>query len=484
MQSGNGNAHSNNNGMKRKSPEEGKDVVERRASPFDRRVIEERDREGSTPKSRASSVVGAEKVVLPLLEYEVYNGVLDVDDSGFVVCRSVSASPFSSFPTRLDKNRKLPLFFLQESGLHVPTMSISTVFDPSTLSTAHTSKVDTALILIRNTYMRRLSRVPGRPIHLTNSIDAFTPSLRFKYISSCVLDSANGVYRASLDTQQGCSQCAPHMGRSIGCEYTKKCDCLEYAAVDVARITSPELLQQYHEALETGASTLGFPKKFPYFAPGTKREKPGCLVPFYLSSRHPIYECNDACACGPHCRNKLVQFGRTVELEIFRTPSGTGWGLRCLSDLHAGQFIDTYRGEIITDAEATRREEATTTSSSSSSKEKASYLYSLDKFALTESIPQSDIYVVDGEFMGGPTIFMNHSCEPNCRQFTVSYNRHDPRVYEIAFFACREIRKGEELTFDYLDRDEEEEEVEAEEPGEGAVRCLCGTERCRKWLWT
>jgi histone-lysine N-methyltransferase SUV39H len=200
-------------------------------------------------------------------------------------------------------------------------------------------------------------------------------------------------------------------------------------------------------------------------------------VSFYLTSRHPIYECNVKCRCGPDCRNKNVQFGRRVEVEIFRTKEGRGWGLRCKQDLHQGQFIDTYRGEIITDAEATKRENASSKDKSNAS-DKASYLYSLDKFAESEEIAQEDLYIVDGEFMGGPTKFINHSCEPNCRQYTVSYNKHDPRVYDIAFFACGFIKAGEELTFDYLDKDDDGEPME--EPGEDAIPCLCGAEKCRK----
>jgi histone-lysine N-methyltransferase SUV39H len=274
-------------------------------------------------------------------------------------------------------------------------------------------------------------------------------------------------------TQQGCLKCSPHMGRDIGCEYTKKCDCLEYAAVDESRLDSEQQLA-YEEAMENGWSTMGFPKKFPYFAEGTKVHRSGCLVPFYLESRRAIYECNDRCHCGPYCRNKNVQFGRTVEVEIFKTASGRGWGLRCREDLHKGQFIDTYRGEIITNAEADRREEG--------SKAKASYLYSLDKFQETEGLRDEDIYVVDGEFMGGPTKFINHSCEPNCRQYTVSYNKNDPLIYDIAFFACRDIPAGEELTFDYLDKDEDDEPMAS--PGDDAIPCLCGAAKCRKWLWT
>jgi histone-lysine N-methyltransferase SUV39H len=370
---------------------------------------------------------------------------------------------------------KYPLLIYQQlSGPDITSIDIRQVPTSEMLRVARHAKVETAPRYIRAEYVRRLSKLKVKRIHLFNTVDASTPSLCFKYISEYVL--REGVFRASAETLQGCLKCSPHMGRMIGCEYTQKCDCLEYAAIDESRIKDPTTLAKYKDYQLNGGDSMGFPKKFPYFAEGTKIQKTGCLVPFYLNSRRPIYECNDKCACGPSCRNKNVQFGRTVEVEIFKTSSSRGWGLRCKSDLHEGQFIDTYRGEVITDAAATLRE-------SSSNKSKASYLYSLDKFAESEGLSESELYVVDGEFMGGPTKFINHSCEPNCRQYTVSYNKHDCRVYDIAFFACRFVPAGEELTFDYLDKDEGEGVEEPVEPEE-AVPCLCGAEKCRKWLWT
>lgn len=368
----------------------------------------------------------------------------------------------------------ISLTHYQASGPDVVEIDIRNVPTLEMLRTAQRSKVENANVLIRAEYIRRLEKIPGRRVSLNNIYDASTPSLRFRYIPDYVL--REGVFRADPATQEGCQECSPHMGRDIGCEYTKKCSCLEYAAVDVSRMDA-QMAKEYETAKATGGNLMGFPKKFPYYAEGTKIQRAGCLVPFYLHSRRPIYECNDNCNCGPRCRNKNVQFGRTVELEIFKTGSGAGrgWGLRCPQPLHEGQFVDTYRGEIITDAEATRREDA------AHSKTKASYLYSLDKFAESEGLAPEELYVVDGEFMGGPTKFMNHSCEPNCRQYTVSYNKHDCRVYDIAFFACREIPAGEELTFDYLDKEDGEE---IDDPGEGAIPCLCGAAKCRKWLWT
>jgi histone-lysine N-methyltransferase SUV39H len=350
-------------------------------------------------------------------------------------------------------------------------MDISKLPTPEMTRAAQHAKVETSLRYIRAEYVRRLAKLPGPRVHLFNVVDDSTPSLAFKYISGYVL--GKGVHRASKDAQPGCQKCSPHMGRDIGCEYTKLCECLEYAAIDEQRITDPEMIAQYEDYKVNRGNAMGFPKKFPYYAGDVKVQQPGCLVPFYLNSRRPIYECNESCRCGPRCRNKNVQFGRTVELEIFKTKSGRGWGLRCRKDLHEGQFIDTYRGEIITDAEATRREDA-------SSKAKASYLYSLDKFVDSEQLDEEEIYVVDGEFMGGPTKFMNHSCQPNCRQYTVSYNKYDCKVYDIAFFACKFIPAGEELTFDYLDKDDD---APMDEPGENAIPCLCGAAKCRKWLW-
>ena len=93
-------------------------------------------------------------------------------------------------------------------------------------------------------------------------------------------------------------------------------------------------------------------------------------------------------------------------------------------------------------------------------------MYSLDKFAESEGLKEEDLYVADGEFMGGPTKFINHSYDPNRGQYTVSYNKHDPRVYDTAFFARRLVPKGEELTFDYLDQEEGEG---MDEPGEGGA---------------
>ena len=153
--------------------------------------------------------------------------------------------------------------------------------------------------------------------------------------------------------------------------------------------------------------------------------------------------------------------------------------MRTLVDIQEGQFIDTYRGEVITTEEADDRIDK-------AGHGKASYQYSLDKHVGEYGLQEDECYVVDGEMMGGPTRFMNHSSDPNCRQYTVSYNKYDFRIYQLAFFAYKNIAEGTELTFDYLDKDDDEDDKTGEsqkEDGDDPMICRCGAENCRRQLW-
>jgi hypothetical protein len=52
-----------------------------------------------------------------------------------------------------------------------------------------------------------------------------------------------------------------------------------------------------------------------------------CLRGKVLESRHPIYECHAGCACSVDCKNRVVERGRKIPLQIFRTTDGRGWGM-------------------------------------------------------------------------------------------------------------------------------------------------------------
>lgn len=201
-----------------------------------------------------------------------------------------------------------------------------------------------------------------------------------------------------------------------------------------------------------------------------------------LDSRAPIYECHDACSCGPECPNRVVERGRKVPLQIFRTEDGRGWGVRSPVDIKKGQFVDKYMGEIIKPEEANRRR-----AESDIAQRKDVYLFALDKFSDPDSLDErlrGPPLEVDGEFMSGPTRFINHSCDPNLRIFARVGDHADKHIHDLAFFAIQDIPKGAELTFDYVDGvDDSEKDALNDSKRKDMSRCLCGSANCRGFLW-
>lgn len=238
-----------------------------------------------------------------------------------------------------------------------------------------------------------------------------------------------------------------------------------------------------HELRNTTASSDGLVaqrrKRFAYHSRGAKA---GLLRGSKLPSRDPIYECHDACRCDKEtCPNRVVEKGRQVPLQIFRTEDGRGWGVNALRELKRGQFVDRYFGEVITLEEANKRR-----NNSSMAQRKDVYLFALDKFTDPESQDPRlhEPREVDGEFMSGPTRFINHSCEPNLRIFARVGDHADKHIHDLALFAIRDIKKGEELTFDYVDGQEEIEGDAQNESMQGEMtKCLCGSKKCRGYLW-
>ncbi|KAK1532157.1 glycosyl hydrolase family 7 [Colletotrichum costaricense] len=209
--------------------------------------------------------------------------------------------------------------------------------------------------------------------------------------------------------------------------------------------------------------------------------KAGLLRSKFLGSTRPIYECHEGCACDVTCPNRVVERGRQVPLQIFRTEK-TGWGVRSLLDIRRGQFVDNYIGEIITPQEAQRRRDT-----SNIAQQKDVYLFALDKFTDEDSPDmrlQGPPLEIDGEFMSGPTRFINHSCEPNLRIFARVGDHADKHIHDLAFFALRDIPRGEQLTFDYVDG-VSDDAVDAKDKSKQGdmVPCLCGSKNCRQFLW-
>lgn len=69
-----------------------------------------------------------------------------------------------------------------------------------------------------------------------------------------------------------------------------------------------------------------------------------------------IFECNDVCGCNKlHCKNRVVQNGQKVALQVVECAGSKGWGVTAVGDVVRGTFVAEYTGEILTDAEAERR---------------------------------------------------------------------------------------------------------------------------------
>jgi histone-lysine N-methyltransferase SUV39H len=153
--------------------------------------------------------------------------------------------------------------------------------------------------------------------------DGETLPPNFRFISENQLGA--GVSRAEASFRSGCECADPR-----DCMYGD-CLCLEDLDGEDTDSGSDEDRDE-----DEDARTDGEKKRFSYYYAGARA---GLLKKRHLQSRKPIYECHEGCGCGPDCPNRVVERGRTVPLQIFRTDDGRGWGkfellnLSCPRDL-------------------------------------------------------------------------------------------------------------------------------------------------------
>ncbi|XP_022085273.1 histone-lysine N-methyltransferase EHMT2-like [Acanthaster planci] len=177
----------------------------------------------------------------------------------------------------------------------------------------------------------------------------------------------------------------------------------------------------------------------------------GRLFPDFDYHEPPlIFECGPGCKCWRSCRNRVVQNGIRCHLQLYRTAK-IGWGVRVTQDVPQGTFICEYSGELISDAEADKREDD-------------SYLFDLDN-------EEREVYCIDARYYGNVSRFINHQCDPNIVPVRVFIEHRDISFPRIAFFASRDIKAQEELGFDYGDKF-------------WAIKskfftCCCGSEHCK-----
>jgi len=137
-------------------------------------------------------------------------------------------------------------------------------------------------------FLKKLAAIEGPEITLVNSVnDEPCPPLNFEFVEELRLTESlkelDGVTDWSEDFIVGCSCPA------TGCVEEDECECLDE-------------FKPNHRA-------------FPYDKYGRVRR----------DNQYAIFECNSHCNCGPECPSRVVQKGRKVKLEIFKTEN-KGWG--------------------------------------------------------------------------------------------------------------------------------------------------------------
>lgn len=164
-------------------------------------------------------------------------------------------------------------------------------------------------------------------------------------------------------------------------------------------------------------------------------------------------ECIDGncIGCGPECSNQRFQKRQYAKILVFQTEK-KGYGVRADTLLAQGTFIHEYIGEVIN--EATFRKRMATYDS-----EGIKHFYFM--------MLQKDEFI-DATKKGLLARFCNHSCSPNAYvdKWVVG------KKLRMGIFAKRNIKKGEEICFDYnVDR-----------YGANAQPCYCGEKNCIGFL--
>jgi len=128
---------------------------------------------------------------------------------------------------------------------------------------------------------------------------------------------------------------------------------------------------------------------------------------------------------------------------IRRRSAISGWGVYALHPIEEDTHIVEYKGELVKQAEAWRREQRYLP-------RQRIWIFNID-----------ERWARDAAFGGNIARYINHACRPNC------YVDIDGRTIWIR--ASRRIRAGEELTYDY------------NTDGEANIQCRCRP-RCRRML--
>ncbi len=157
------------------------------------------------------------------------------------------------------------------------------------------------------------------------------------------------------------------------------------------------------------------------------------------------------CPCGESCQNR--KFQRHQNAIVYPINFGDkGFGLVAGKFIPKETFVIQYIGEVL----------------SIVSEEGKKRLQDYSKSTCTYMMRLGAKEVIDPTYKGNMARFINHSCDPNCE--TRKWNVRGE--IEVGIFTIKDIKEGEELTFDY--------KFDAFQTP--YTRCLCGTAKCKIYL--
>ncbi|KAJ3188104.1 histone methyltransferase set2 [Irineochytrium annulatum] len=187
------------------------------------------------------------------------------------------------------------------------------------------------------------------------------------------------------------------------------------------------------------------------YDPETDPRSHACGADAHCINRELMWECNpDECPCGHYCLNRRQVFSKReyADIEVIRTEK-KGYGLRTKVPLRKNTFVIEYLGEVVSAGAFMKRSKEYAEQGS-----KHFYFMSL----------KSDVFI-DAQNRGNIARFVNHSCDPNCEVQKWMVGNH----HRMGIFTKRELKAGEELTFDY----------KFERYGGEPQKCFCGEAKCK-----
>jgi len=145
------------------------------------------------------------------------------------------------------------------------------------------------------------------------------------------------------------------------------------------------------------------------------------------------------------------------ELLLVRDSGIHGKGVFSRKEIPAGKRLIKYKGERVSHKEGIKRCKESMRKARKNSAYGGVYIFEIN-----------DNYSIDGDVEDNHAKYINHSCDPNC---DVDIESEDIWVY-----SKREIKKGEELSFEYGFDMEGEYFNFKENP------CKCGAKNCPGYI--